>query len=106
MTRVNSSKLLRLKTVGVTLPTELVSKARKYGINISQICRKALLEEIMKIEAKFVGGLPKEASNSPAWCGGWDLNPRTPTGQPPQGCAVGLAWRPPLLIKFSLKIEN
>jgi hypothetical protein len=30
------------------------------------------------------------------WCGGWDLNPRTSTGQPPQGCAFGHAWQPPL----------
>ncbi len=30
------------------------------------------------------------------WCGGWDLNPRTPAGQPPQGCAFGHAWQPPL----------
>ena len=31
------------------------------------------------------------------WCGGWDSNPRTPMGQPPQGCAFDLAWQPPRL---------
>src|SRR6266702_1592066 len=30
------------------------------------------------------------------WCGGWDLNPRTPTGQGPEPCAFDLAWQPPL----------
>ena len=26
-------------------------------------------------------------SLDPVWCGRWDLNPRTPTGQAPQACA-------------------
>src|SRR5437867_2875850 len=30
------------------------------------------------------------------WCGGWDSNPRTPTGQGPEPCAFDLAWQPPL----------
>src|SRR5436189_6283283 len=30
------------------------------------------------------------------WCGGWDLNPRTPTGQGPEPCAFDLTWQPPL----------
>src|SRR5256712_6186049 len=29
------------------------------------------------------------------WCGGWDLNPRTPTGQGPEPCAFDLSWQPP-----------
>ena len=49
-TRVNSSKVLQLKTVGITLPVELVKKARKYGLNISFIARKALIQEINRIE--------------------------------------------------------
>jgi len=48
LTQVDSSKITRLKTVGVTLPTNLVSKARKYGLNISFLARKALLEEIIE----------------------------------------------------------
>src|SRR5207245_3630453 len=28
-------------------------------------------------------------------CGGWDLNPRTPTGQGPEPCAFDLSWQPP-----------
>ena len=33
------------------------------------------------------------------WCGGWDLNPRTPTGQGPEPCAFDLAWQPPLEVE-------
>ena len=45
----------------------------------------------------------------PVWCGRWDLNPRTPTGQAPQACAsktlpfstglFDLAWQhePPII---------
>src|SRR2546427_13288633 len=29
------------------------------------------------------------------WCGGWYLNPRTPTGQGPEPCAFDLSWQPP-----------
>ncbi len=29
-------------------------------------------------------------------CGGWDSNPRTPSGQGPKPCAFDLAWQPPL----------
>ena len=44
-------------------------------------------------------------------CGGWDLNPRTPTGQPPQGCAFDLAWQPPLracpfISRFTVEIKS
>ena len=48
LTQVDSSKVARLKTVGITLSTELVLKARKYGLNISFLARKALLEEIIE----------------------------------------------------------
>ena len=34
------------------------------------------------------------------WCGGWDLNPRTPTGQEPQSCAFDQAWLPPPVMCF------
>jgi hypothetical protein len=30
-----------------------------------------------------------------SWCGRWDSNPRTPTGQEPQSCAFDLAWQLP-----------
>src|SRR5213594_4540963 len=36
------------------------------------------------------------SDNGPVkWCGGWDLNPRTPTGQGPEPCAFDLSWQPP-----------
>ena len=74
-TQVNSSKVAHLKTVGITLPINLVQKARKYGLNISFIARKALIQEINRIE----GRLSKTASNSQPWWARRDLNPR-PTG--------------------------
>jgi hypothetical protein len=33
------------------------------------------------------------------WCGERDSNPRTPTRQPPQGCAFDLAWQPPPFVQ-------
>ncbi len=38
---------------------------------------------------------PANAFLCQKWCGERDSNPRTPTGQPPQGCAFDLAWQPP-----------
>ena len=29
------------------------------------------------------------------WCGGWDLNPRRPTPQGSEPCALDQAWLPP-----------
>ena len=81
MTRVNSSKVARLKTVGITLPINLVQKARKYGLNISFLARKALLAEIQRIENKNVDGRAKRDSNSQSWWGCPDLNrgPESPS---------------------------
>ena len=80
-TRVNSSKITPLKTVGVTLPIDLIKKARKYGLNISYIARKALLAEIQRIENQNIDGRLKGASNSQAWWGCPDLNrgPESPS---------------------------
>jgi len=77
MTQADSSRVARLKTVGITLPINLVQKARKYGLNISFLARKALIEEINRIE----GRLSKTASNSQAWWGCPDLNrgPESPS---------------------------
>jgi len=72
MTRVNSSKITPLKTVGITLPINLVQKARKYGLNISFLARKALQAEIEWIETQNVDGRLKGASNSQAWWAGRD----------------------------------
>ncbi len=47
----------------------------------------------------FVGRMRVQQSNPErgvcCWCGGWDLNPRTPTGQGPEPCAFDLSWQPP-----------
>ena len=37
-------------------------------------------------------------------CGGWDLNPRTPTRQGPKPCSFDQTWRPPP--PTLLRIEN
>ena len=81
MTQADSSKITRLKTVGITIPINLVLKARKYGLNISFITRKALIKEINKIENKNVNRLAKQASNSQEWWGCPDLNrgPESPS---------------------------
>ena len=47
-------------TVGITLPPELVEKARKYGLNISKIAENALRDMIERIEGAECGkGRPK-----------------------------------------------
>jgi len=81
MTQANSSKITRLKTVGITLPTELIQKARKYGFNISFIARKAIIQEINRMENQNVDGRVKRDSNSQAWWGCPDLNrgPESPS---------------------------
>jgi len=81
LTQANSSKVARLKTVGVTLPINLVQKARKYGLNISYIARKALLAEIQRIENQNVDSRAKRDSNSQQWWGCPDLNrgPESPS---------------------------
>ena len=44
LTRVSySSKSIRKKTVGITLPMNLVKRARKHNLNISRITEQALL---------------------------------------------------------------
>ena len=55
------------------------------------------------IDVIFVAGHPPKLTKcknlglatDPDWCGGWDLNPRTPTGQGPEPCAFDLSWQPP-----------
>jgi len=64
-TRVNSSKIIPLKTVGITLPENLVEKARKYGLNISFLTRKALIQEINRIENQNNKTNPKQRELEP-----------------------------------------
>ena len=55
------------------------------------------LREIVDVPAKSGKSvLPGKIGWSLWWCGGWDLNPRTPTGQGPKPCAFDQAWLPPL----------
>src|SRR5712692_11308533 len=55
-----------------------------------QVTKVRILRFICSKEARI---LPETLSCE--WCGGWDLNPRTPAGQGPEPCAFDLAWQPP-----------
>jgi len=72
-TRVGySSESNRKKTVGITLPTELVKQARKHKLNISRITEQALESVIDHLEG-YVD--ERRESQSKVWCSGRDLNP-------------------------------
>ena len=70
---------VRKRTVGMTLSTDLVKKARKHKLNISRITEQALtsiidyLETQNQTSSKFLG----EASflKKVLWSRGWELNP-------------------------------
>ncbi|RLE49193.1 MAG: hypothetical protein DRJ18_00150 [Candidatus Methanomethylicota archaeon] len=87
LTQVSSSKVAHLKTVGITLPITLVQKARKYGLNISYIARKALIQEINRIENQKIDSRAKRDSNSQEWWGCPDLN------RGPESPSLLLDWR-------------
>ena len=68
--------------VNLTMNKEVVEKAKKLGLNISQFCENALKEAIDLLEqrkSKTVtnGGYTDTRSVSPrkVWCGRRDLNP-------------------------------
>ena len=64
-----SSESNRRKTVGITLPNNLVKKARKHKLNISKISEQALTSIIAYLE-----GYVDDRSESPSrvWCSGLD----------------------------------
>ena len=74
-------------TVGITLPPEMVRKAREYGLNISKICENALkiyIKRLEESETETNGGADSiRASRSPEFPEilGRDLNPRPPPYQ-------------------------
>ena len=39
-------------------------------------------------------------------CRGWDLNPRTPTGQAPEACAFNQAWLPLRMFMFFILLKR
>ncbi|WP_054857636.1 type II toxin-antitoxin system CcdA family antitoxin [Vulcanisaeta sp. JCM 16159] len=49
-------------TVSTKVRREILEKARRYGINVSEVLRKALEEEVMRRENEELIGLLKEAS--------------------------------------------
>ena len=65
VTRVGySSESNRKKTVGITLPTELVKQARKHRLNISRVTEQALLSVIDYLENSKPINIPKYESIS------------------------------------------
>ena len=60
---------------------EVYEKAKNLGLNISKVCENALIQVIKALEEVF----PEKGGNlgtvGSGWCGGWDLNPRTPPGR-------------------------
>ena len=61
---------------------------KKYAETAQQQLNNELLQQT-KIVIKLLINFAQK------WCGERDSNPRTPTRQPPQGCAFDLAWQPP-----------
>ena len=78
MTRADSSKVAQLKTVGITLPINLVLKARKYGLNISFLARKALIQEINRIENQKCRWSSEARQQPPSMAGPAGFEPATP----------------------------
>lgn len=54
--------LSRKKTVGITLPRNLVEKARKHNLNISRITEQALSSILDYLEAQNTQTTPQESS--------------------------------------------
>ena len=59
--------------VQITLPPELVEKARRNGLNISKIAENALNEVIRRLESpgptSMTSGGPEDARNKDRWAG-------------------------------------
>ena len=65
--------------MSITLPPELVKKAKELGLNISRIAENALREYIRRLEGSNCEKGGNLGTVGSGWCGGWDLNPRRPT---------------------------
>ena len=48
---------------------------------------------------------PYQKENKYLWCGGWDLNPGTPTGRGLKPRAVDQAWLPPHIINVTTTFD-
>ena len=73
----------------LTIDAEVLQKAHKIGLNVSQFCENALKDAIQRLEqpkTQTNGGTPflGEASLSKKvqWCGRRDLNPGRRRGRP------------------------
>ena len=57
---------------------EVLETAKEMGLNLSRVAENALIGAMEKLNGTETGKIPKTAQST--WCGGWDLNPRTPAG--------------------------
>ena len=58
----------------LTIDEEVLRKAKEIGLNISQFCENKLKQAIEQLSGSNPGVGEEQ-------CGGWDSNPRTPTGR-------------------------
>ena len=73
----------KLKLTAIRLDDEDLEKAKKLGINISQVCRNAVKEAIRRMEGsnhqEEVVDCPETPRKDISWSLGRDLNPRPTT---------------------------
>ena len=77
------------------------ANSQQISQQVSQISQQSdierRLERLEKLIQKLLNSqLDDSDSLLSSWCGGWDLNPRTPTGGDLESPAFGLARQPPL----------
>ena len=83
-TRAKDEKSKKIR-VHVTLDQELVDEALRRGYSLSRLLNRLLRGYL----------LAKNDFENLDWCGGRDLNPRTPTGRDPESRAFDQARQPP-----------
>ena len=64
-------------------------------LSVSCIDKLRRIYQALFLAGSLLGFPSRDACLPVKWCGGWDLNPRTPTGQGPEPCAFDLSWQPP-----------
>ena len=78
------------------IDSELLDRARAYGLNLSKFMGNGLSIYFSSVEK----------GNSWKWentvCGGPDSNRRTPSGMDPESIAFNLARQPPLMLRAFL----
>ncbi|MFY9980934.1 MAG: type II toxin-antitoxin system CcdA family antitoxin [Methanoregula sp.] len=63
---INSEESMTTKPTSVTIPPDLIEKARKAGLNVSGTCRRAIQEAVEKIEKPNETGASAAKQSTPA----------------------------------------